>query len=143
MNRGGILLGGIVGGIVFNIVAFVINGPVLGTRFLILRGAHVLRENPRGPFMPVYPLLIFAISIALVWLYAAARPRLGPGPATALKIGIVAGLIGSIPSNFAEYSWAYTGGYVAMWWTIQMVAGCALATFFGAWVYKEKPAAGA
>jgi len=34
--------------------------------------------------------------VLLVWLYAAIRPRFGPGPATAAKAGVAAWFVGSL-----------------------------------------------
>ena len=141
MNRGRILLGGLLGGVVFNVVSILVNVVVLGNRYKILTDAGVFRTEPRGAFMAVHPLLLFVSAIGLTWLYAAARPRLGAGPKTALQVGLLAGLVTSLPSNFAQYAWTRTGGTVAMWWTIEMAAGCALATLAGAWVYREETSA--
>jgi hypothetical protein len=140
MNRNRIILGGLLGGVVLNIISALVNGLVLMGRYEILGKAGILRTQPRGAFMPVYQLLLFAVGIALTWLYAVARGKLGPGPKTALKIGLVAGLVTTIPANYAQYAWGYTGGFVSMWWTIDMGLGCALATLAGAWVYKEEAA---
>ena len=141
MNRGRILLGGLLGGLIFNIVSLLVNLVVLKDNYKVLTDAGVFRAEPRGPFMAVHPLILFLSGIGLTWLYAAARPRLGPGPKTALQVGLLAGLVTSLPSNFAQFAWTHSGGTVAMWWTIEMAVGCALATLAGAWVYREETAA--
>ncbi len=143
MNRGRIVLGGLLGGIVFNVVSILVNVVVLAGRYRILIDAGVMRGNPRGAFMAVHPLLLFLAGIGLTWLYAAARPRLGAGPRSALQVGLLAGLITSLPSNYAQFAWSHAGGFVSAWWTVEMAAGCALATLAGAWVYREETAAGA
>lgn len=138
MNRGRIVLGGLLGGVVFFVVSMLINLVVLADRYKVLTDAGVVRATPRGAFLVVHPLLLLLAGIALTWLYAAARPRLGAGPRTALQVGLLAGLVTSVPSNFSQFAWTHSGGYVAMWWTIEMAAGCALATLAGAWVYREE-----
>jgi hypothetical protein len=137
MKVGRIVLGGIVGGIAFNVVSMAINILALGRRYEILQAQEVFRKEPRLPFLPLWLLVIFAVSIGLVWLYAAARPRLGPGPKTALLVGVTVGLIAGIPHPMAQYSWSYQGGFVSLFQAIEFVLGCAVATLAGAWVYKE------
>ena len=137
MNYARILLGGIVGGVAFNIVSFAINVGILGSRYAMLQEMGIFRKDPRVPFLPLWLLMLFLVSIGLVWFYAAVRPRLGPGPKTALTVGLLVGLLGALPRNFSGFAWAYTGGYLALFWTLDMVVGCMAATFVGAWLYKE------
>lgn len=137
MNYPRILLGGVVGGIAYNAVSFVINAFMLMPRYDMLVKQEVFRAEPRLPFMALYPLLLFLVSIGLVWLYAAVRPRLGPGPGTALSVGLVVGLIQALPVNLALYSWSYAGGFVSMGWALEYILGCALATLAGGWLYRE------
>ena len=138
MNYGRIVLGGIVGGVVYNVVGIVVNMIALGERYKILQDQRIFRVEPRLPFLPIYILIIFAISIGLVWLYAAVRPRLGPGPGTALTVGLLVGLIHAVPAAIAQFSWSYAGGVVSLWQAIETVAGSALATLAGAWAYREE-----
>jgi len=137
MNYGSVVRGGLLGGLVWNIVSIVVNVAFLGSRYAILQSQDVYRTDPRLPFLPIHIVQLFILSIALVWLYAAARQRLGPGPKTALMVGLAVGLIGAGPHGLAEYSWAYTGGFVSLCHSVETVAGCALATLAGAWLYKE------
>jgi hypothetical protein len=137
MNVSRVVLGGLLGGVVFNAVSIAVNAGVLAGRYEVLGKKEALRVDPLFFFPAAYVPALFAVSIGLVWLYAAARPRLGPGPWTAIQVGAVAGLIGALPAFIANLAWTYTGGFVSMWWAIASVAGCALATLAGAWVYRE------
>lgn len=136
MNGKRVLMGGLVGGLVYNAVSFLINAHLLMPRYQILHDQGHLRQEPRLPFA-LYCLLLFVVSIGLVWLYAAARTHLGPGPRSALLVGLVVGLIAGVPMGLVEYSWGYYGGYVSLWWTLDRVLGSALATLVGGWVYKD------
>ena len=137
MNTGRIFLGGIAGGVAFNAVSMAINIAALGDRYALLQSQEVFRKEPRLPFVPLWLLAIFLVSIGLVWLYAAARQRLGPGPRTAMMIGLTVGLIAGVPHPMAQYAWSYQGGFVSLFQAIEFVAGCTAATLVGAWVYKE------
>lgn len=137
MNYGRIALGGIVGGIVYTVVSMAVNVGALGSRYELLQQRGIFRVEPRLPFLPIYIVLLVVVSMGLVWLYAAARTRLGPGPGTAFSVGVMVGLIGTLPPALAQFSWSHVGGFVSLWHAIEHVAGCALATLAGAWVYKE------
>lgn len=137
MQHGRIFVGGILGGIVFCVVSGIVNWLVLPGRYELLQEQGHIREAARLPYLPIYILFLLLASIGLVYLYAAARQRLGPGPRTALIVGIWVGLIAGLPGNFIQYAWTYVGGNVSMWWTIEMVAGCTLATLVGGWYYRE------
>src|SRR5262245_29186070 len=109
MNMGRVVAGGIAGGVAFNLWSMLFSIFVLGGRYEILQAQGVFRKDPRIPFLPVWLLVLFLVSIGLVWLYAAVRPRLGPGPMTALKVGLVAGLIVGLPLPTAAFAWSYQG----------------------------------
>jgi len=137
MNYQRILLGGLLGGVVFNAFSMVINIVGLGARYEILQKQDVFRVEPRLPFLPLWLLMIFAVSVGLVWLYAAARKQLGPGPKTAIMVGLAVGLIAGLPHPMAGYAWSYQGGFVSLMQAIEFIAGCTLATVAGGWLYKE------
>src|SRR5258705_363148 len=82
------------------------------------QGGHSL-PRPRFPFAPGWVVLMLVMGFALVWLYAAVRPRLGPGPRTAITVGIVAGIISALPDNLANAAWGVSGRYLPTMWTIE------------------------
>lgn len=137
MNIKRVVLGGLLGGVVANLVSMIIGLALLMPRYELLQKSGIFRAEPRLPFAPLWILLLLVIPIGLVWLYAAARPRLGPGPVTALRIGLTVGLIAGLPYNMAAYAWSYEGGFVALWHAIDTMAGYTLATLVGAWFYRE------
>lgn len=81
----------------------------------------------------------FVIAWLLTWLYAAMRPRLGPGPKTAAWAGFVVWLCG-----FVFYSGYYTSGMMTGA-TYMMASAAALVVNIivanvGAYLYKEEGA---
>jgi len=137
MNYSRIFLGGILGGVVANVVSIAINAGVLGARYEELEAQDVFLKEPRLPFLFVWIAVLFFVSIGLVWLYAAARKALGPGPKTALAVGLAVGLIAAVPSFVVHYSWSHFGGYISGLWALDTILGSTLATLAGAWAYKE------
>jgi len=82
-------------------------------------------------------LVNLILGLALVFFYAAARPRFGAGPMTAVKVAVAfwfgGNLIFLIGYNMGGF---YPPDLLVMWGImglIQMI----LATLVGGWVYKE------
>lgn len=137
MNKKRILLGGLVAGVAMNAVSAAINVGVLGDRYAWMQQRGYFVAEPRLPFLPLNVLLIFAIGVLLAWLYAAARPRLGAGPKTALCIGLAVAFIAAVPGNFAAASWSAVGRFMPLFWMVDQGAQCVLGTLIAGALYKE------
>ncbi len=135
-----VLLGGLLAGLVINASEWVLNGLVMAGDI----GAALARMNlppVGGSAVAVFLIMGFLLGIATVWLYAAIRPRFGPGPMTAAYAGLVVWLL--------AYVWGAVG-YVVMGMfplrvtLIGMVWGffeLVIAALAGAWAYREGPEA--
>ncbi|HEX6729173.1 MAG TPA: hypothetical protein VF074_04140 [Pyrinomonadaceae bacterium] len=132
-----VILGGLVAGVVLNIGEFILNDFILRTQMQdFLRRLNL--PDPGGSFIAVAVILTLIIGVVIVWLYAAMRPRLGPGPKTAICAGVIAwifvcvycgvinGMILQAPTNFLLIA--------IVWCFIEYV----LAAIAGAWLYKEE-----
>jgi hypothetical protein len=87
INMKRVLLGGLVGGVVFIVVELVLEGIVafLGVNerdLLLEQSSNLTLSGAR--FHIVNLLQFFVLFILVMWVYAAVRPRFGPGPKTAL-----------------------------------------------------------
>jgi hypothetical protein len=137
MNYGRVILGGLVAGLVFNIGEYVLNALILHNAMVDWAKAHNLPEDPGPSFLVVAIGLTFVLGIVTVWLYALIRPRLGPGPKTAIiaalvmwfgvyiYCGIIYGMLLIQPMNLVAIS--------AGWGLVEYIVGA----IAGAWVYKE------
>jgi hypothetical protein len=86
INIKAVIIGGLVAGLVLNVIDFLVWGVWLAPDM-----AAAMKAAGRPPIdnlIPLFVLLDFIYGIALVKLYAAIRPRFGAGPATAVKAGI-------------------------------------------------------
>jgi hypothetical protein len=88
INLGRVVLGGIVAGLVINIVEGIVNGAVMATQW-----AATMTSLNRSPVMSIKQIVAFnlwgfAVGILTVWVYAAIRPRFGAGPKTAMCAGL-------------------------------------------------------
>ena len=136
INLGRVILGGIVAGIIINIVEFVLNAIVLADRWRAVTAAHNL--VPVGTHAIIaFNIIGFLMGVAAVWTYAAIRPRFGEGPGTAfiaaLLIWVVGYLIGdayNVVVGLFPLSLAVTLAAVGL---VEIV----VATLAGAYLYKE------
>src|SRR5687767_13950858 len=86
INVARVLIGGFVAGLVINIGESVFNGWLFASD---LQAAVARLNLPPigGNAIATFVMLAFALGIAMVWLYAAIRPRYGAGVNTALCAG--------------------------------------------------------
>ena len=137
INMVRVILGGLLAGLVLNIVDFFLNGLILGEQWAAGMAARNLAPMSSGD-MAWLVAMSFVLGIAIVWLYAAIRPRYGAGPKTA----IYAGLAGWFFLWLLPYSnFIIVGLYPTKLLLISLAFGLFEATIVslsGAWLYKEE-----
>ena len=133
---GRVILGGLAAGLVLNIGEFILNEPILGERW---RAAMTTlnREAIGGSAIAIFVVGAFLLGIAMIWTYAAIRPRLGAGPRTAVCAGLLVWF----------FSYLYpSAGFIALdlFPTDLILIGIVwgffelpIAAVAGAWLYKE------
>lgn len=137
-----VLLGGLVAGLVLNVVDYVLYGVLLAGDF-----EAALQALGRGPITSSaigwFILLDFLYGIVLVYLYAAIRPRFGPGPGTAVRAGLILWVAAVLLHSLAE---AQIGLFPQRLYVIGTLVGLVvlpLAAMAGAWLYREETTGGA
>lgn len=137
INLGRVVLGGLLAGVVLTVFEFVLNGLILGDQWTAAMES-LNRTEPEGAgVMIAYVVWNLVLGIALVWLYAAVRPRFGPGPKTA----VVTGLAVWFMMWFLAFGGTVIGGLfptnlvvITLIWEFFQVP---IATVAGAWLYQE------
>jgi len=136
INTKGVVIAGLLAGLIINISESILNIPVLGAP---MEAAMNARNLPPigGSAIGVFIVGGFLLGVILVWLYAAVRPRLGPGPKTAIVSAVVVwflanfwptlgmGLMGFFPTKLLAIS--------VVWGLGELI----LAALAGGWLYKE------
>jgi hypothetical protein len=143
INTSKVVVGGLAAGVVNNVLGYLVQGMLLGKRMMdeMVAAAPTMAGKGMDTMTTVCRVITgFAIGILIVWLYAAMRPRFGPGPKTAFLAGFVVWLCG-----FLFYmDWLYVGmmsvGLYAMV-SIAMLITCSITAWVGAMLYKEDAAA--
>lgn len=128
-----VILGGALAAVVTNVIEGLLT-VVMREQF---EAAMKNMKAPAGGVMAAHLLWSLVIAVATIWLYAAIRPRYGPGPATALRAGfavwlfvhatfsLAAGSMELLPKNILLMSLA---------WSLPQTL---VATLAGAWAYRE------
>ena len=136
-NMARLILGGIVAGIVLNILGYIVDGVLLGSQWnsgMAALGKGGISTSQIAGFN----ILGLANGIFVVWLYAAIRPRYGAGPKTAACAGLALWVAGVLLPNVSFMS--VNGLFDTNLTILTTVAGiveCVLAALAGAAVYKE------
>jgi len=137
LNTARVWLGGIAGGVVWNVWSFLINIRQAPLYDAMQKQGLFLKE-PRYPFfVGQWILLLFVMSVLLAYLYAWSRATAGAGPKTAAKIGMLVGFCAGFPENFAHATWSPTPRELPLGWMIEMWAGAILATLVAGWLYRD------
>lgn len=137
INLGRVVLGGIVAGIVGNILGFLIDGVILAPRWAAAMQALGKTDFTTNQII-AFNVIGLANGIFAVWLYAAIRPRYGAGPKTAIIAGIAAWVGGVLLPNAGLLG--VTGLFPSDLATISTLAGvvvAVVATLAGAALYNE------
>lgn len=136
INTRGVVVGGLVAGLIINVSEYILNEPVLGADM----GAQLSARNlpaVAGGAIAMFVILGFLVGTALVWLYAAIRPRLGAGPKTAAIAGVVVWFLdyfcGSIAFGALGVFSTQLLFIALVWGLVEMV----VAALVGAWLYSE------
>jgi apolipoprotein N-acyltransferase len=135
-----VLLGGLLAGLVICLGEYIVGWLILGEQW-----AEVLAEagtvEPGTAQIASFAVIALLYGIALIWIYAAIRPRFGPGPKTA----IIAALTMWVVAYFLVCAYVIVIGMyptglliaAAVWGLIELP----IAAVAGAWLYQESEGA--
>lgn len=136
MNIGGIIQGGLLAGMVINLGESILNALLVADSWDGV--AAILGYEQSGSDIAMSYLMGFLLGIAGVWFYAIARPRLGPGPVTAFKVGFVVWFLAWFWHNVSLMT---LGDLFPMELllisTVWTLVETPLAVIAGAWLYTE------
>jgi hypothetical protein len=138
LNSSRVILGGLAAGLVMNIIDAITNGFLLGARWKVetdaLNPGLIAKAGGSGTLGWV--IVDFILGILTVWVYAAIRPRLGPGPQTALTaafgIWLAAHAAYASYAFMGYYSWSLVGVSAAGGLVAALAGG-----YVGARLYTE------
>jgi hypothetical protein len=137
INVGRVILGGIVAGVVGDILDYPVDGIWLAPRWseqMALLG----RPNFGTSQFVWFDLFGILGGIVAIWLYAAIRPRFGPGVKTAIYTGVAVWILWFAIPN-ATFMWVsgFFTKHLALYTTLGALVEVVVGTIAGAWLYKE------
>lgn len=137
INAGRLILGGIVAGIVYDLLDFPVDGVWLAPKWNA--GLQALGHSPFSSSQNVeLNLLGIAGGLVAIWLYAAIRPRFGPGVKTAIYAGIAVWILAFlIPDAAFMYIPHLFSSHLTLYTTLGALVETVVGTVAGAALYKE------
>ena len=143
INTKKVLIGGFVAGVVMNAVDWIVNGFILGARMKAESDAFkpgMADQMMSGSMMASYIVMDFLLGFALVWTYAAIRPRFGPGIKTASYAAVLFWILaGVFLSGYLHMGMMSTGLWMAF--AFFGLVNFLLSAWAGAKFYTEDSAA--
>ncbi|MFI5235575.1 MAG: hypothetical protein ACHQXA_07695 [Gemmatimonadales bacterium] len=138
INTGRVIGGGLAAGLVMNLIDGPVNGVLLAAQWNAETNAlnpGLMAKAGTGS-MVGWIITDFIVGIMLVWVYAAIRPRFGPGPRTAMLASLATWFVGH--AFFASYTFMglYSStliGLVSLGGLVSALAG----GWVGAKLYQE------
>ena len=138
INLTKVLAGGLAAGAVLAALDFAINNFMLADAWQrVLQARSVDLATTSGTVELVKSVLIdLLFGFLIVWVYAAIRPRLGPGPGTAVKATLV--VFGAAALNMASFApWMFSWDMFVRS-AVLMALAMLVAGSVGGWVYSEE-----
>lgn len=140
INLARVLLGGLVAGLIINIGEFVLNGMVLAAQWTAFREQFGLGQLSAGQ-LTAGAIITFLYGIVLIWIYAAIRPRFGPGPRTAVIAGLTFWMIAYVLFTASLWAGGVLSTNLAVVSIVWGIFEAPIAAIAGAWFYREQAAA--
>jgi len=138
-NRARVVLGGLLAGLVINLIEYLTHGLILANGWS--QALQALGKPPGGPSagaIVIFNILGFVVGIVAVWVYAAIRPRYGAGPTTALRAGLAVWVVGALLPNLGTYAIGIFPTRLLAIATVASFVDLLIGTVAGAWVYQEQ-----
>ena len=137
INLGRVILGGLLAGVVINLVEGILNGVVFAKQWAEVMTGLGKAAAPSVKQIIALNVWGFALGILTVWLYAAIRPRFGSGPRTAICAGATVWFLAqAMGTAIPVFLHIYTVGLALSAVSVELVE-MLIASVAGAYLYKE------
>lgn len=136
ISLGRVIAGGLAAGLIINLSETVLNLSVIAPQMEAALAQFSLPPVGGGA-ISYFVLWGFAIGLMLVWLYAAIRPRFGPGPRTAVCAALFVWFTAFFSGGASMAALGFMPvGLTAIgliWGLVEVI----VAGIVGAWIYTE------
>lgn len=137
INPGRVILGGIVAGLVADLISYLVDGVMLKSRWLAAN--HFLHMGAfTSTQIIAFNLLGLIAGVITIWFYAAAKPRLGSRYRTALNVALAVWMIAYVIPNAAlMYVTHLYPHHLVVYTTLGALVEVFIGTMVGASLYKD------
>jgi len=128
------------GGVAAGLLIWLLEGVASTLYMPVMQAAlerHSLAMEMSAYVYAVSLLACLLFGLALVFFYAASRPRFGPGPGTALRVAVVLWLGGYVPSLMGLHMMDLLPPGLLLTWGATGLVEMLLASLLGGWMYRE------
>ena len=136
ISVGGVVKGGLAAGLIMNISQTILNVPLTGAQLEVELAARNL-PMVGGPAIAVFILETFVVGLITVWLYAAMRPRFGPGPKTAIMSGVAVWVLAYLYTGIAFGVLGVHSMGIVVLGVVWSLAEMIVASAVGGYLYSE------
>jgi hypothetical protein len=137
INWSRVLAGGLVAGLVVSAYEFILNLTIMKDQWKNAMGA-LGKHFPEEPnALIIWVIWAFIIGFLLAWLYAAVRPRLGPGVRTGIIVGVFVWSCGCVVPAIAFQNLGLLPTSMLWILTAWSLPEHIIAAIAGAWLYRE------
>ena len=133
---GRVIAGGLVTGLIINIGETILNVPLAGAEMEQALAARNLPPVGAGA-IGYFVVMCFLLGILIVWMYAAMRPRLGPGPKTAVIVAALAWFMTLVWSGGTQVAMGIIPLKLTLFGLAWGLGEMVIASLAGAKLYRE------
>ena len=133
---GRVIVGGLVAGLVVNIGETILNVPLAGEEMAQALQARNLPPVGGGA-IGYFVIMCFLLGVLMVWTYAAVRPRLGPGPKTAVIVGALVWFMTLVWSGGSQVAMGIMPLSLTLFGLVWGLGELVIASLVGAKLYRE------
>ena len=136
INWGRVFLGGLLAGVILNLFEFVLHSIVLQEDWQAAFEA-LEKPEPGSGAIVIFVVTLFGVGVLAIWLYAGIRPRYGPGPGTAICVGLLVWALAYLVPTLGNIAMGIFPMGLMLLSTAVGLIEVPLATLAGAWAYRE------
>jgi len=140
INWARVFLGGLLAGVIINVFEFVVNGVFLAAEWQAMMKSLGQTTFPTTSGAVIFLIWGFLSGICAIWLYAAVRPRFGPGMKTAVLTGfafwVLTTVLRTVDDAGVGHPFLYSSHLLVILVVVCLVQSV-VASVVGAWVYEE------
>jgi hypothetical protein len=128
------------GAVVCFVVSFILQilwGLVMEKRIMAAIPEELRQMMMSPAAMAVFVAFSLMVSFVAIWIYAAIRPRYGPGPRTAVVAGVMVWALTGVSATVTHWSLRIMPSDLLAICLVWALVATVVATMAGAWAYRE------